>query len=64
MLRLALLGGVDGGLMKPVVMVRELRVGFRRYAFASGGGVMRKSQIFLVQLLRIARSFTSGPLDS
>ena len=64
MLRLALFGGVDGSLMEPVIMVRELCVGFGRYAFAGGSGVMRQRQIFLVQLLRVATSFTSGPLDS
>jgi len=50
-------GGVDGGLMKPEIMIGELRVSLGGDPFTSRGRIMRQREIFLVQLLRVAAEF-------
>ncbi len=62
MLRAAFLGGIDGGLMKPEIMIGELGVGLGGDPLAGGGGIMRQCQIFLVQLLRVAAKLHLRPV--
>ena len=56
----ALLSRVHGRLMKPEIMIGELRIGFGGDSLAGGCRVMRQREIFLVQLLRVAAELHIG----
>ena len=56
----ALLSRVHGCLMKPEIVIGELRIGFGGDSFAGGRRVVRQREIFLVQLLRVAAELHIG----
>ena len=62
MLRAAFLGGIDGGLMKPEIMIGELGVGLGGGRLAKNEGTMRQGQIVPVQLLRVAAKLHLRPV--